>query len=148
MSSSTDVKEALLKYDRRFSIQTYLFVNEALNYAQERFSQDSESDQEPLFPWRSEELDSNLGHVTGQDLCYAVLEYAVAQYGYLAKVVLARLGIRKTGDLGDAVFNLLKFNLMQKSDSDKREDFDDVFDLGRELDERFHFDYRRKRDAK
>ena len=128
----------ILKSDRRFSLETYRFVQEALEYANV-LGMASESDDEEV-PDGCRKQDD--GHVTGQDLCYAAAEYAVREYGLMAKQVLARLGLRKTGDLGDVVYNLVRYGLVSQSDDDVREDFDNVFDLGAELERLFKFRYK------
>ena len=47
----------------------------------------------------------------------------------MAKTVLNNWGIRETGDFGEIVFNLIRVGHMRKTARDRREDFDDVFDL-------------------
>ena len=76
-------------------------------------------------------------HVTGQQLCEAIRQYAVGQYGMLAKNVLNEWGIRSTSDFGEIVFNLIDIGQMKKTDSDRREDFDDVFDFDEGLQRSF-----------
>ena len=68
-------------------------------------------------------------HVSGQDLCQALRQLAHEQYGLMAKLVLASWGIRSTSDFGEIVYNLIKIGEMSKSDGDRREDFDDVYDF-------------------
>ena len=57
----------------------------------------------------------------------------------MAKTVLANWGIKTTDDLGEIVYNLIKVDLMKKSDNDRREDFDSVFDFESGLTEAFQF---------
>lgn len=130
----------LLESDRRFTLETYRFMQEALQYAifVSASEESDEDDDGDVFASGDE------GHVTGQELCYAAAEYAVREYGYLAKDVLAQLGLRKTSDFGDVVYNMIRFGLMAQSDRDRREDFDDVFDLGEELKRLFKFNYSKK----
>ena len=78
-------------------------------------------------------------HVTGQQLCEACRLYAIEQYGYLAKIVLANWGIRSTGDFGDLVYNLIRIEQMRKSATDRREDFDDVYDFADAFEPQFEF---------
>ncbi|MEL7335861.1 MAG: Minf_1886 family protein, partial [Planctomycetota bacterium] len=78
-------------------------------------------------------------HITGQQLCHAARMYALSQYGFLAAKVLSQWGIRSTGDLGNLVYNLIKIEQMHKSDSDRREDFDDVYSF----DDAFHPEFSR-----
>ena len=78
-------------------------------------------------------------HLTGQQLCEASRRYAVDQYGLLAKTVLNSWGIFKTNDLGQVVYNLIQADLMKKSDTDRIEDFDSVFQFDEGFDEAFEF---------
>jgi uncharacterized repeat protein (TIGR04138 family) len=111
----------LLEQDRRYKLDAYQFVREGLAYAQEVLrmpaqNADVESQQEEH-------------HLTGQQLCEAIRLYAYEQYGYLAKVVLNSWGVYTTGDFGEIVYNLIRIKQMKKSKSDRREDFDDVYDF-------------------
>jgi len=76
-------------------------------------------------------------HVTGQQLCLAIRSLALEQYGYMAKCVLNSWGVHQTGDFGNIVFNLIQIGQMKKTDRDRREDFENVFDFDRELVEKF-----------
>lgn len=68
-------------------------------------------------------------HVSGQQLCEALRELAVEQWGMLASPVLHRWGIRGTRDFGEMVFFLVNIGVWGAQESDRVEDFDDVFDL-------------------
>jgi uncharacterized repeat protein (TIGR04138 family) len=126
----------LLRKDSRYAIEAYQFVREALSYAQDVLNMGSEPPGE-----EEEEFDPALAqverHLTGQQLCDAIRQYALEQYGYMAKVVLDRWGVRKTGDFGDIVYNLIDVGLMKKSDDDRREDFDDVYDFAEAFQRQF-----------
>ena len=78
-------------------------------------------------------------HLTGQQLCEASRRYALDQYGLLAKTVLESWGIRSTDDFGEVVYNLIEVDLMKKSEHDRREDFDGVFDFEQGLTGAFEF---------
>jgi uncharacterized repeat protein (TIGR04138 family) len=113
----------LLNRDTRYRLEAYQFVRESLDYAQNelglgRASRDA-ADEEP----------AREAHLTGQQLCQAIRQYALEQYGYMAKWVLSTWGIHSTSDFGDIVYNLISISLMKKSASDRREDFDDVYDF-------------------
>jgi uncharacterized repeat protein (TIGR04138 family) len=112
----------LLRRDRRYHRNAYFFVFEALRFAQEQMGlgQPTVSDDPELEEQR---------HVTGQQLCEAIRRYAVEQYGMLAKNVLNDWGIHTTGDFGEIVFNLIEIGQMKKTDSDRRQDFENVFDF-------------------
>ena len=133
----------LLEQDRRYSLDAYLFVLEALTYAQETLGFGHEPPTEEIEPPRAEES-AGAGrtrsrprrerrraerHVSGQQLCEAARQFGQQQYGFLAKTVLATWGIRSTADIGEIVFNMIDIGQMRKTRSDKREDFHDVFDF-------------------
>ena len=122
----------LLKEDRRYRLDAYLFVFDALSYAQNVLGMGTESSSEPAVEVDVEEEDEFEGpqrHVTGQELCEAIRRFALQQYGLMAKTVLASWGIHRTGDFGEIVFNLIRIGRMRKTSHDRREDFEDVYDF-------------------
>lgn len=142
----------LLKRDRRYKMEAYAFVYETLDYAQNVLQMGKDEETEPLpdtLQVESEELetmkdadkDSGIGgpkhHISGQDLCRAARDYAVEQYGYLAKMVLESIGIHCTGDIGEIVYNLIRIGQMRKTPADSREDFDNVFDFDSAFKEKY-----------
>ncbi|QOI99515.1 MAG: hypothetical protein HRU70_03070 [Phycisphaeraceae bacterium] len=68
-------------------------------------------------------------HVSGQQLCLGLKDFAVRQYGLLARGVLGRWGIRKTEDFGRIVFAMVDAGFMRKTDDDTIEDFQGVFEF-------------------
>ena len=121
----------LLKEDRRYAFEAYVFVFEALGYAQNVLSMGTETATEPAEQPQpeSEEETATERHVSGQELCEAIRRFAIDQYGYMAKTVLNSWGIHCTGDFGEIVFNLIRIEQMRKTAHDCREDFDDVYDF-------------------
>ncbi len=109
----------LLDRDRRYKLEAYQFIREALSYAHDVMRMHEAPDPE------SEET----RHITGQQLCEACRVYALEQYGFMAKLVLNRWGLNCTGDFGEIVYNLIEIEQMKKSESDRREDFDDAYDF-------------------
>lgn len=114
----------LLRRDKRYRLGAYVFVYDSLQFAQQQLGLGRSNGDDPI-PSDSEEE----RHITGQQLCEAIRQYAVEQYGGLSKSVLAHWGVRSTGDFGEIVFNLISIGQMRKTDSDRREDFDNVFDF-------------------
>ena len=106
----------LLQQDQRYHIEAYQFVREALAYAQEILKMPSEGSEGEQ-------------HITGQQLCEAIRQYALEQYGFMAKTVLNSWGVHVTGDFGEIVYNLIRIKHMKRSKTDRREDFDDCFDF-------------------
>ena len=112
----------LLKEDPRYKYEAYQFIREALQFAHENLPELTKAtvSGESLSKPRPK-------HITGQQLCEACRRYAIDQYGYLARMVLASWGIKATSDFGEIVYNLIRIEQMRKSESDRREDFDDVY---------------------
>lgn len=77
--------------------------------------------------------DDESRHVSGQQLCIGLRDYAVLRYGLLAKLVLNRWGITRTEDFGKIVFALIDAGLMRKTEDDSLEDFVEVFDFDEEF---------------
>jgi uncharacterized repeat protein (TIGR04138 family) len=130
----------LLKDDRRYKIDAYAFVFEALNYAHAQLGMGTEHASEPDEDEPEEEEASpkeGERHLTGQQLCEAIRQYALEQYGYMAQCVLNSWGVKSTGDFGEIVFNLIGIGQMRKTSEDRREDFDNVFDFETGLRESF-----------
>jgi uncharacterized repeat protein (TIGR04138 family) len=120
----------LLKEDRRYPLEAYIFIFESLHYAQEVLGLGSDSPSEPGVESPREKEDAGpQRHVTGQQLCEAIRQFALEQYGYMAKLVLSNWGMHTTRDFGEIVFNLIRVGRMRKTPQDRREDFDDVFDF-------------------
>ena len=114
----------IFAHDTRFAPQAYEFVFNALTFAHESLGLGSQR--------KGEER-----HVTGQELCEAIRVYAQEEFGYMAKCVLNNWGVRSTGDFGEIVFNLIRAGKMRKTARDRREDFDDVFNFDKDLQQRF-----------
>jgi len=141
MSETSDRFAQLLREDKRYRLGAYIFVSEALEYAQTELKMGAESPENPpsTAPRRGSGRRSQQAerHLTGQQLCEATRQYALEQYGYMAKCVLNNWGVHCTGDFGEIVFNLIRIGKMSKTDDDRREDFDDVFDFDADLHDRF-----------
>ena len=130
----TDPQRALIelaKEDERYELDAYLFVREALSYAQGvlRMGDDKKAEDVASILDMGKEAEHEEQHLTGQQLCEAIRRYGLEQYGYLAQVVLNRWGVTTTGDFGEIVYGMIHIGLMKKSTSDRREDFDNVYDF-------------------
>jgi len=139
--------QELLKNDSRYKAEAYRFVFESLDYAQKRlkFGKKCESEPsrlskegetEPAEP-NMEVTEVSENHVTGQELCQASRLYALDMYGFMAKAVLGNWGIRSTSDIGELVYNMIKIGRMRKTQDDRREDFNDVFDFPTAFDDEY-----------
>ena len=97
--------------------EAYAFVQQGLSYTVERVHADGGKP------------DSATKHVSGQQLCQGLREYALAQWGLLARAVLRRWNITSTLDFGQIVFAMIEAGQMQRTDEDTIEDFRNVFDF-------------------
>ena len=122
----------LLKEDRRFKLEAYALVFESLTYAQKELKMSGLALGPSIARRVAEELEGQPErHLTGQQLCEAIRQYALEQYGLMAETVLRNWGVTSTGDFGEIVFNLIRIGQMRKTKDDKREDFDGVYDFGK-----------------
>jgi uncharacterized repeat protein (TIGR04138 family) len=99
----------ILVRDDRYGREAYRFVQEGLEYTVQRRGRK--------------------GHVTGRELLEGLRDYARERFGLMARTVLNQWGVKKTGDFGEIVFNLVEEQIMSKQDSDTRADFADVYDF-------------------
>ncbi len=129
--------------DSRYTIESYAFVLESLKRARThklqelRKRRDKDRAARPRKRAQSapagEAESEPAGHVTGAELCQAARRLALRYYGLMAITVLNEWGIRSTSDIGEIVFNLIASGDLDKTPSDKRSDFDDVFDFAKAL---------------
>ena len=129
--------------DSRYTIEAYIFVLESLKRARnhkleeqrKRRDRDRASGaRKRARPAPAGEAETDqTGHVTGAELCQAACRLALRYYGLMAITVLKEWGIRSTSDIGEIVYNLIASGDLDKTPSDKRSDFDNVFDFAKAL---------------
>lgn len=68
-------------------------------------------------------------HVTGRELCEGLRDYALEQFGPLARTVLEYWGIQGTIDFGKIVFLLIEAELLKKTEEDSVHDFENIYDF-------------------
>ncbi|MGA2705835.1 MAG: Minf_1886 family protein [Isosphaeraceae bacterium] len=129
--------------DSRYTIESYAFVLESLKRArthklqEQRKRRDRDRASRPrkrAQPAPAGEAETELpGHVTGAEICQAARRLALRYYGLMAITVLNEWGIHCTSDIGEIVYNLIASGDLDKAPSDKRSDFDDVFDFATAL---------------
>jgi uncharacterized repeat protein (TIGR04138 family) len=115
----------VVRRDPRFAYEAYEFLFAALAYTQRTLGrtprEDEAADPGPEY------------HVSGQELMNGARELALREFGLMARVVFKLWGINRTEDFGEIVFNLVRENLMSKTDNDTLADFRDVYDLDEAL---------------
>lgn len=99
-----------------YPIEAYEFVQQGLQYTVQAI--------------HGEVKDKNANrHVNGRDLSEGLREYALLQWGRLARTVLRRWNITRTDDFGRIVFALVESGYMTKTEEDSPEDFHNVYDF-------------------
>ena len=116
------IRDKLLARDKRYQINAYRFVYEALERAQALVGRDPRNE------------DAEKRHVSGKELLAGVRDLAREEFGPLAPVVFRSWGVRSTEDFGEIVFSLLEAGLMGKTDSDTRQDFANGYDFDEAFD--------------
>jgi len=104
----------ILIEDQRYDEQAYHFVREALDFTVKMLSKPVEG------PGR---------HVSGAELLEGIRQYALQEFGPLARTVLNSWGIYKCEDFGAIVFNLVRTGILGKTDQDREQDFANGYDF-------------------
>lgn len=117
----------MVQEDPRYPVQAYLFLQDALAYATDSIEVDGYPEERPD------------RHLSGQELCDSIREYALNQFGYMAQVVLASWGITATRCFGDIVYNMIDVGLMKKSENDCPSHFDNVYEFDEAFNDNFVF---------
>ncbi|MGE4112221.1 MAG: Minf_1886 family protein [Burkholderiales bacterium] len=113
----TEIVGLISKEDARFDRKAYNFVRQALDQTVKDLKR------------KNPERTGKSQHVTGAELLAGIRTHALDQFGPLTKTVLNKWGITRCADFGGIVFNLIEYNVFSKTDSDRREDFADIYDF-------------------
>ncbi len=106
-----------------YPVDAFLFLQRGLDFTVRRLHGDPPEEQ------GRRKGQSESRHVSGQQLCYGLRDFALQEYGLMARTVLKYWGIRNSLDFGRMVFALVEADLLQKTEEDRIEDFEDVFDF-------------------
>ena len=107
-----------------YPIESFNFVREGLNHTVERALLQHEAG------LRAGGLGNpDTHHVTGQQLCLGLRDYAILQYGMLAPAVLRHWNIVRTEDFGRIVYAMIDGGVMSRTKDDSVEDFSSVYDF-------------------
>jgi uncharacterized repeat protein (TIGR04138 family) len=113
----TSFEEALARIaakDPRYHRDAYFFVREALDHTQKTIAKDARG---------------RVRHVSGQELLGGIRDFALQQFGPMAKMVLEEWGVRCCADFGEIVFNMVEADWLAKTDKDSRADFATGYDF-------------------
>ena len=95
--------------DSRYHPDSYEFIMQALTFTQKKLKKQT--------------------HVNGRELSEGLRDFAIDQYGPMAKTVIKHWGVSRTEDFGNIVFNMIEKKLLSKSEEDSLLDFDAVYDF-------------------
>ena len=112
-----EIVTLICKEDARFDRKAYDFVRVGLDHTVKELRKKDAA--------RAEKS----RHVSGPELLEGLRVYALEQFGPLTKTVLEAWGVRRCRDFGEIVFNLIEYNVFSKTESDRREDFSDIYDF-------------------
>jgi len=101
--------EEINSKDSRYKPDAYEFMLQSLHFTQEKLKRQ--------------------GHIAGRELSEGLRDFAIQQYGPMARAVLTHWGIFNTQDFGNIVFNMISAGLLSKTEADSIEDFRDVYDF-------------------
>ena len=91
--SFEEALDLILAKDPRYARDAYLFVREALDRTQQAISRQTLED---------------VQHVSGQELLAGIRDFALAEFGPMAMMVLNEWGIHTSRDFGEIVFNMVE----------------------------------------
>lgn len=108
-----DAVKEICTTDTRYHPETYGFVREGLDHT--------------IKSLKRHRSNAATSHVTGQELLNGLREYALREFGPMSKTVLNEWGVMNCEDFGQVVFNLVKADVLGKTDSDSLNDFKSGF---------------------
>jgi uncharacterized repeat protein (TIGR04138 family) len=106
--------------DQRYAPEAYEFLCNALSYTQKALG---------VEPRPTTEAKTERKHVSGQQLLEGIRDFALQQYGRMAYIVFDRWGVHSTADFGHMVYRLIEAGFWHKSDDDRIEHFQDLYDF-------------------
>src|SRR5262249_16780940 len=108
----------IVRRDPRYAYEAYEFLFDALKFTALQLDRLPPEGQEP----------GPDHHIGGRELLEGIRQFALRQFGLMARTVFHLWGIERTDDFGEIVFNLVEARLMSKTDEDSRSDFHAVYD--------------------
>lgn len=111
--------DEILSKDSRYKLEAYFFVLAALEYTRK--------------------MTKKPKHVTGQELLEGIRKLGLEQYGIMTKTVFESWDVKTTKDFGQIVFNMVNAEVLSKTEEDKIEDFDNVYDFTEVFEKQYKF---------
>jgi uncharacterized repeat protein (TIGR04138 family) len=99
--------------DPRFTPAAYHFIRQSLDHSIARFNRHG-PEKKPA-------------HVSGKELLEGFRDLALKEFGPMAKTVLGEWGILRCSHVGEIVFQLVQYGILGKSETDKPDDFQEIW---------------------
>lgn len=99
--------------DSRFSPAAYHFIRQSLDHSIQRLGR--------LAP------EKKPAHVSGKELLEGFRDLALKEFGPMAKTVLGEWGVGRCSHVGEIVFQLVQYGILGKSETDKPDDFQEIW---------------------
>jgi len=109
-----EVVMQILEQDARYHRDAYVFLREGLDFTQKLISKENRG---------------ATRHITGQELLDGLRQFALQEFGPMAKTVLEEWGVTQCRDFGNLVFNMVEIGLLAKTDKDSHDDFQSGYDF-------------------
>ncbi len=122
-----EVVEGIVKRDPRYHLDAYHFLRDALDFTQSLVNRKARRSTKRRTDAVPEEEEPK--HVSGPELLKGVKEFALEHFGPMTPTVFEEWGITRTRDFGEIVFNMVSEGLLSKTDADRLEDFEDIYDF-------------------
>lgn len=108
----------------KYPVDAFIFLQKGLDHAVRGIHGDPPEDLD-----EDDDEQTASRHVSGRQLCHGLRDYAVEQYGLMARTVLARWRIFSCEDFGRIIFAMVDAGIMRKTDDDSIADFLDAYDF-------------------
>ncbi|NBS14339.1 MAG: hypothetical protein EBT57_05975 [Verrucomicrobia bacterium] len=99
--------------DSRFLPAAYHFIRQSLDHSIARLGRHG-PEKKPA-------------HVSGKELLEGFRDLALKEFGPMAKTVLGEWGIFRCAHVGEIVFQLVQYGILGKSETDKPDDFQEIW---------------------
>lgn len=115
----------------KYPLDAFIFVQRGLEYTVQRTYGPLEDETEQPGPETPSGACAKRveRHISGRQLCMGLRDFAIEQYGLLARTVMRRWRINSCEDFGHIVFAMVDAGLMNKTEDDSIRDFTDVYDF-------------------
>ena len=111
------VVDLIRQEDPRYERRAYFFLRDALDHTVKTVQITEAKSGKPR----------GTRHVTGQELLEGIRDFALWLFGPMTYLVLTHWGLQRCGDFGEMVYQLIEFGVFSKTETDRKEDFAEVY---------------------